>query len=122
MKTSNSPIDTANIKSRPLKKGNHVLNDYELAKESLKAVDDYTKRYGTPPKIQPKFIEWLREGVKYVDEKQGNFTQYKEKHIYKEYADLYDQIIDNTNKQNAKLEKKGEFNAKVVSKIEGRSK
>lgn len=122
MRTNNSPIDTANIKFRPIKKGNHVLNDYELAKESLKSIDDYTRRYGTPPKIQPKFVEWLRDGVKYVDNKQGSFSQYKEKYIYKEYADLYDQIIDNTNKQNAKLEKKGEFNAKVVSKIEGRSK
>lgn len=119
---NNSHIDTASIKIRPIKKNNHVLNDYELAKEGLKSIDDYTKRFGMPPKIQPKFIEWLRDGVRYVDSKQGSFTEYKEKHIYKEYADLYEQIIDNTNKQNAKLEKKGEFTAKVVSKIEGRSK
>ena len=122
MRKTNSPIDTISIKSRPLKRNNKVLDDYELAKASVKAIDDYTKRYGTPPKIQPKFVEWLREGVKYVDNKEGTFNQYKDKYIFKEYADMYDQIIANTERQNERLTKKGEFDAKVVSKTEGRSK
>lgn len=122
MPKKNSPIDTMSIKTRPLKRGNHELNDYELAKESLRAIDEYTKRYGTPPKIQPKFVEWLRDGVKYVDNQQGNFVDYKERHVLKEYADLYDQIIANTEKQNAQLSKKGAFDSKVVQTIKGESK
>ena len=123
MARKSSSIDTMAIKGRPIRHGrdNSVLNDYELAKESLKAIDDYTKRYGTPPKIQPRFVEWLRDGVKFVEEKQGSFVDYKEQRVLKEYGDLYDQIIANTNARNEKLSKKGEFDSKVVQKIEGRS-
>ena len=74
---------TTDIQSKPLKhKNGQMLNDVELCKYALKTIDDYTEKFGKPPKIQPKFVAWLRNAVDYC-EKGGNMVDYKEKYIYK---------------------------------------
>lgn len=116
-----STTDTSII-SRPLRhKNGDILNDVEMCKVALKSIDDYSKTEGKPPAINPRFVEWLRGAVDYCD-KGGKITEYKEKTIQKQYADLYDEIIENTNRRNAELSKKGAFNSKVVKRVEGRSK
>lgn len=70
--------------------------------------------------MSPNFIEWLKEGIKFVDDKKGSFVDYKQRTVQKTLD--YDLVIDNTNKQNAKLAKDGAFDSKVVQMIKGTSK
>lgn len=117
-----SNIDDANIVSRPLKhKNGDVLNDVELCRQAVKNIDDYSKQYGKPPNIDPKFVSWLRQAVNYCANG-GDIKTYKEQYIYKQYEPLYDEIIENTNKRNAVLNKKGAFKSKVIKTIKGESK
>lgn len=116
-----SSISNLLIKERPLRRPDGTeLNDYELAKEALKDIDKYQAEHKEPVKMSPRFVEWLREGVKFVDSGNGTFTDFKKQTVLKQFD--YDVIIENTNKLNQKLEKKGEFTPKVMKKIEGRSK
>ena len=117
-----SNIDDTNIVSRPLRhKNGDVLNDVELCRQAVKSIDDYSKTYGKPPNIDPRFVMWLRQAVEYCDNG-GDIVKYKEQTIQKQYAPLYDEIIDNTNKRNATLSKKGAFKSKVVQRIKGESR
>lgn len=107
--------------SKPLKhKNGDILNDVEMCEYALKSIDDYTEKQGKPPAINPRFVEWLRGAVKYC-KNGGNIVTYKEQTIQKQYEAFYDEIIENTNKRNAELSKKGAFNSKVIKRIEGRS-
>jgi len=116
-----SNIDLTLTKSRPLSHSNGVkLDDYETAKEAIKCIEKFEKDNSTPSPIAPKFVEWLRKGVEYVDSGNGSFVDYKQRTIQKQFD--YDLVIANTEKANQKLEKKGEFNAKVVRKVKGVSK
>lgn len=112
MKKSNSGI-SLEIKSRPLTddKGN-VLSDYELAKTAIEYVDNYSKKTGKIAPLDPKFVEWLRGGVKYVDEGGGSFVDYKNNSIYKEFD--YNLMVENTNARNDLLEKQGAFKPQIV--------
>ena len=116
----NTTIDLQ-TKMRPFRdeKGN-VEMDYDFAKRALQKIDEYRETNKTPPNINPKFVHWLRAGVKYVDEKKGTMAQYKAEHVIKEMD--YDLICANTEARNAKLEKKGEFQSHVMRKIKGVSK
>ena len=106
-------VDFSTSKSRPLTHEDGTkLNDYEIAKETLRCVDDYQSKENKPSPLSPNFIEWLKEGIKFVD--------YKQRTVQKTLD--YDLVIDNTNKQNAKLAKDGAFDSKVVQMIKGTSK
>ncbi len=106
--------------SRPItdEKGK-VLYDYAFCQMALHDIDTYEKRYNKPAPLNPKFVSWLREGENYVKSGKGTFTDYKERYVLKEYQNLYDQIIDNTNRANAKLEKDGKFKSRVVQTVKG---
>lgn len=111
---------TSDIKSRPLRNKKGIkINDYQTACYGLKCIEKYEKENGTPAPIEPKFKEWLEEGVKFVESGKGNFTQYKRKTIIRK-LDI-NAIVDNTERKNAELSKKGVFNSKVVLKEEGRA-
>ena len=121
MKNLDTNVDFSTSKSRPLThEDGSKLNDYEIAKETLRCVEDYQKRESKPSPLAPNFIEWLKEGIKFVDDKQGSFVDYKQRTIQKNLD--YDLIIENTNKQNAKLAKDGAFDSKVVQMVKGISK
>lgn len=109
-------MEKGNFTTRPLKdsEGN-VLNDYELAKECLGKIDDYTRITNKPSPIEPRFVEWLRDGVRYVDEGKGTFVDYKNSSIFKEFGD-YQAIVDNTNRRNDELAKRGAFAPQTVKK------
>ena len=116
-----SNTDTMMIKDRPLRHSNgQVLNDYELFKVALKNIDEYEAIHKEPCKIDPNFIEFMREGIKYVDSGQGSMVDYKKRHVLKQLN--YDLIISNTNKLNEKLERKGDFKPQLIKKEVGRSK
>lgn len=116
-----SNISTVLIKERPLRHDNGVeLNDYELSKEALKYIDKYQAEHKEPVKMSPRFVEWLKDGIKFVDSGSGTFADYKKQTVLKQFD--YDLIIENTNKLNQKLEKKGEFNAVEMNRIDRRSK
>lgn len=109
-------MEKSNFTTRPIKDDNgHVLTDYELATETLKKIEDYTKATNKPSPIEPQFVEWLREGVRYVNEGKGTFVDYKNSSIFKEFGD-YQAIIDNTNRRNDELAKRGAFNPQQVNK------
>ena len=121
MKNLDTNVDFASTKSRPLTHEDGTkLNDYEIAKETIRCVDDYQAKEHKPSPLSPNFIEWLKEGVKFVDDKKGSFVDYKQRTIQKTLD--YDLVIDKTNKQNAKLAKDGAFDSKVVQMIQGTSK
>lgn len=121
MKNLDTNVDFSTSKSRPLTHEDGTkLNDYEIAKETLRCVDDYQAKEHKPSPLSPNFIEWLKEGIKFVDDKKGSFVDYKQRTIQKTLD--YDLVIDNTNKQNAKLAKDGAFDSKVVQMIQGTSK
>ena len=108
-------------KMRPFRdKDGNVELDYDFAKRVLEKIDEYSKTNQTPPNINPKFVHWLRGGVRYVDEGKGTMAQYKASHVIKEMD--YDLICANTEARNAKLEKKGEFKSHVMREIRGESK
>lgn len=117
----NTTIDLQ-TKTRPIRsdKGD-VLTDVDFARQALEKIDNYTKQNNTPPKINPKFVAWLRAGVDYVDKGQGTMAQYKESHVIKEIED-YDLVCANTAQRNAKLERKGEFESHIVQKVKGVAK
>ena len=116
-----SNIDLTLARTRPLcHSDGSKLNDYETAKEALKCIEDYEKTNNTPTPLAPKFVEWLRKGIAFVDRGEGSFIDYKQRTVQKQFD--YDLIIENTEKANRKLEKKGEFDAKVMRKIKGVSK
>lgn len=108
--------------SRPLRdeKGN-ICFDYEFAQMALDKISKYKSENKTPPQINPKFVEWLKEGVDFVKTGKGTFTDYKSQNIVKEFGDNYDMIIENTNRANAALEKKGVFDNKVMQVVKGDS-
>lgn len=119
--TMSSNIDLSTSRVRPLHHSNGVvLDDYETAKEALKCIADFEAKNKKPTPIAPKFVEWLRKGIEFVDNKEGSFVDYKQRTIQKQFD--YDLIIANTEKANQKLEKKGMFDAKVMKKIKGVSK
>ena len=107
------------FRNRPLrnKKGTKI-NDYETAKYGLQCLQKIEKETGEPAKISPKFREWLEEGVNFVESKQGNFSQYKKKTIMR-VLDI-GAILENTEKRNNELSKKGLFNTKIVKQEEGK--
>lgn len=106
--------------SRPiLDKNGNVLFDYTFCEYALDKIDTYERENHKPAPLSPKFVEWLREGHEFVKSKKGTFTDYKERYILKDYANLYDQIIENTNRKNNELEKKGTFDARVVQTVKG---
>lgn len=110
-------MSKSNFITRPIKDDTgRTLSDYELATETLKKIDDYTRITKKPSPIEPRFVEWLREGVKYVDEGKGTFVDFKQTSIYKEFGDDYATIIENTNRRNDELAKRGEFNPHAVKK------
>lgn len=116
-----SSTEATMIKDRPLRHSNgQMLNDYELFKVALKNVDEYEAIHKEPCKIDPNFIEFMREGVKFVESGQGSMVDYKKRHVLKQLN--YDLIIANTNKLNEKLEKKGTFKPQLIKKEIGRSK
>ena len=108
--------------SRPIHDENgNVILDYEFCGMALDKIDTYENQNHKPAPINPKFVTWLREGEQYVKTGKGTFADYKERYVLKEYASLYEQIIDNTNKQNANLDKQGKFNSKVMQVVKGES-
>lgn len=110
-------------KMRPFRdKDGNIEMDYDFAKRALEKIDEYSKTNQTPPNVNPKFVHWLRAGVKYVDDGKGTMAQYKSRHVIKEMGDNYDLICANTEARNAKLEKKGEFRSYVMQKIKGEAK
>lgn len=117
---TNTTIDS----SRPLRdKDNNICFDLEFAQKALYDIDTYNAAHKTPVNLSPKFVEWLREGVDYVKKGQGTFTDYKESHVVKEFAigGSYDLVIDNTNKNNESLAKKGSFDNKTMQIVKGES-
>lgn len=116
-----SNTSTSMIKDRPLRHSDgRILNNQELAKFSLEKMAEYQKDHNEPVKIDPQWVEWFKEGVKYVDSGQGNWVKYINSTVIKQMN--YDLVISNTNKLNEKLERQGEFKAQVMKKVEGRSK
>lgn len=109
---ANSSIDLTQLKSRPLKSGDRELNDEELASVALDKIGDYQLRTGSPAPVDPKFVEWLREGASYVKEGKGSFVDYKKATVLKTLD--YDMVLSNTRKANEKLEKSGAFDSKVM--------
>lgn len=116
MKLKSNSNTSVDIKSRPiLNENGSVLNDYELAKVATKYVDDYAKSTGAIAPLDPKFVQWLRDGVKYVDEGKGTFVDYKNNSVYKEIGQMgYDAVVNKTNAMNDKLEKQGAFKPQIV--------
>lgn len=109
---ANSSIDLTQLKSRPLKSGGKELNDEELASVALDKIGDYQLKTGSPAPVDPKFVEWLREGASYVKEGKGSFSDYKKATVLKTLD--YDMVLSNTRKANEKLEKAGAFDSKVM--------
>lgn len=107
------------VRNRPLKNSKGVsINDYSTAKYGLECIKRLERETGEPAKINPRFIEWLSEGVKFVESKMGSFAQYKKKTIMR-VLDI-DAVLENTERRNRELNKKGVFDTKIVKQKEGR--
>lgn len=120
-KNTDTNIGIVDAKMRPLRDANGaIIDDYALAVEALDKIDKYQAKNKKPAPIPPKFVEFLRGGVEFVNEGKGTMADYKQANVLKQLD--YDLIIANTNKLNEKLEKKGNFNSKVMRTIKGVSK
>lgn len=107
------------FRNRPLKNKQGIsIDDYTSAKYGLECIRRYEKEKGEPAKISPRFVEWLKDGVNFVESKIGSFTQYKKKTIMR-VLDI-DAILENTDRRNKELTKKGVFDTKIVKQKEGR--
>lgn len=116
-----SNIDMLLTKSRPLRHADGtILNNYETIQEGLKCIDKYQKENSKPCQIDPRFVQWARESVDYVNRGAGTMVDYINATVVKQFD--YGAVIDNTNRLNQKLERKGEFDPKLMSKIKGVSK
>lgn len=105
-------------RSRPLKgTDGHVLSDDELARQIIKDADKYAKEHNEPAPIDYKFVEWLKDGVKFVQEGNGSWVDYKRRTVQKKFD--YSIVVENTNRLNERLEKEGEFDAKVIKQEKG---
>lgn len=120
--TTTNNIDVVEIKSRPIRDDkDQIINDYNLAKMAVKRIEEYEKTNKKPTNIPPKFVQWLKDGVKKIDN--GDFesmNDYKQQTIQKTMD--YDLVCANTAMRNAKLEKQGAFKSKVVQQIRGVAK
>lgn len=60
-----------------------ILKDKEFLKVALNAINDYEKEHGTPPPIEPKFVQFLKEMNEATNEDGVTVNEYKNKHILK---------------------------------------
>lgn len=83
------------------------LNDVSFIKLSLEKIDEFELKNGRPAPITPMFKAWLREAKTEIDNG-GDIVKFKSKTVQRLVPD-YSELINNTNRQNKTLERKGIF-------------
>ena len=112
-------LDTKPIRDS---KGNK-LTDPQLIKHSLQAIEKHIETTKTAIPINYQFIQWLHGAKEAIDTRPAHMTEagalqeYKNKTI-QQHLD-FDLIARNTIKAQAKDEKKGLYNAKVIKQVKG---
>ena len=83
MKKKTQMVELPN-KGCPLRsKEGCILKDKEFIKIALESIDNYEKEHGTPPPIEPKFVQFLKEMDEATNEDGTTVSDYKNKHILK---------------------------------------
>lgn len=74
-------LDRSNINSKLVDANNNKLTDYELCKRVLHNID---KDKNQQVKIQPDFVEFMRQFVAHVDAG-GSATEFKSNNIFRQF-------------------------------------
>lgn len=120
-------MSTEILDTRPLRddKGNK-LTDPQLLKVAIKQLEQHRKKTGKATPLPAKFERWLYEAVEAIDKRKPHLTeagalQEFKKLTIQEHLD-FDIIAKNTVKAQAKDDKKGIYDAKVIKRVKGVSK
>lgn len=112
------------LDTKPLRdKDGNKLTDPQLVLMSIKEIEKHTERTKKATPINYQFIQWLYGAKEAIEKRPAHLTEagalqeYKDKTI-QQHLD-FDLIARNTIKAQAKDEKKGVYNPKIIKRVKG---